>query len=154
VVQANLLAPSQALRRATLRVLCCLGKPPPAAAVPDLSVRRGVHDVLALLLDLESQACTLENGRKVVGLPVPSVCPSACPTACLPACPSIRPSVRQSGRAHAEPSAVLWGSRMHLSGAPAGGCDDRPPGQLARVRPGRGGAPGPPDGGAPGHSAH
>ena len=68
MLQPNLSAASQAMRAATLRVVCCYNAPfapapttessgPPAPPAPS--------DVLPLLLQIESQTCTTENGRRV-----------------------------------------------------------------------------------------
>ena len=66
-LQPNLSAASQAMRAATLRVLCCYNAPfaPQPASEGGTNAPPAPSDVLPLLLQIESQTCTTENGRRV-----------------------------------------------------------------------------------------
>lgn len=68
ILQPNLSAASQAMRAATLRVLCCYNAPfapAPASEGGGPGALPAPSDVLHLLLQIESQTCTTETGRRV-----------------------------------------------------------------------------------------
>ena len=68
MLQPNLSAASHAMRAATLRVLCCYNAPFAPAPIANASgppAPPAPSDVLPLLLQIESQTCSTENGRRV-----------------------------------------------------------------------------------------